>query len=91
MINQIKTPNELLMEHAGMVPASAGMAYTPEQMLMQESGMLPHLSQGGSIDNLSPGEMEAALIYNNHTPPKFQYATGGPVHMAEGKQVDKTG
>ncbi len=259
MINQIKTPNELLMEHAGMVPASAGMAYTPEQMLMQESGMLPHYgaggkiagmvehflplaereankakflsesivknpayhgtqgdfnefksgprnrvvkgiyfaenpqtanifagqgqganvmpvhlrmqnpatemdmgrildalpyeakrtaaqrtaqlkkaghdgvivnnnaegqsgnnyyiafeptqiksaignrgtydlndpdinhAEGGRIDNLSPADMEAALIYNNHTPPKFQYATGGPVHMAEGKQVDKTG
>ena len=48
-------------------------------------------AKGGRIDNLSPADMEAALIYNNHTPPKFQYATGGPVHMAEGKQVDKTG
>lgn len=40
-------------------------------------------AEGGRIDNLSPADMEAALIYNNHTPPKF--------HFAEGKSTTLTG
>lgn len=73
----LKTPNEKLMEEAGVNPASPGWLNTPKQMLMQETGVTPQLAAGG---HLSPEQMQAALIANNRTPPRFQFAEGGKVH-----------
>jgi hypothetical protein len=73
----LKTPHEKLMEEAGVNPASNGWLNTPKQMLMEEVGTLPHLADGG---HLSPEQMQAALIANNRTPPRFQFAEGGGVH-----------
>ena len=48
----------------------------------QPNGVQGHAT-GGAIDkNLSAADMVAAMIYGGHTPPKFQYAGGGPIKSA---------
>jgi len=57
---------------------------TPHEMLL-ELANLPHYAMGGhaAIDhatqNLTPQQMQAALIINGNTPPRFQYGAGGSV------------
>jgi hypothetical protein len=76
-MNPIKSPHELLMEHAGFAPASPGMVNTGQQMLINQSGIVPHFADGGSIDEpeMSPQDMLAMLVAHNQTPQHF--ATGG--------------
>jgi hypothetical protein len=81
-MNLLKTPHQMLMEEAGASPLpTPGLLNTPKQMLFQESGMLPKFADGGRMfkeeENLSPEQMQAAMIINGHTPPKFAYASGG--------------
>ena len=59
-----------------MAPASPGMLNTPKQMLMQEVGGVPKFAEGGQP---SPEQMQAFLIANNQTPPRFKFAEGGSV------------
>lgn len=80
-MNILKTPQEKLMEDAGMAPASPGMLNTPKQMLMQETGIVPRLADGGTIGP-SKNDMELALIANGRTPPRFQYAEGGRINAS---------
>ena len=64
----------MLMEDAGMAPASPGMVNTPQQMLMQESGALPHMAAGGQ-PQMSPEDMLALMVAYGQTPQKL--ASGG--------------
>jgi hypothetical protein len=70
----LKTPHQKLLEEAGAVPATPGMAHTPRQMLMQESGIMPRFADGGAVQ-MSPQDMLAELIYGGRTPQHF--ASGG--------------
>lgn len=76
-MNLLKTPNQMLMEDAGVLPATPGMVNTPQQMLMQEAGIVPHLANGGQPQQMSPQDMLAALVASGHLP--AHYATGGGV------------
>lgn len=61
-MNFLKTPQQLLMEEAGMTPASPGMLKTPQQFLLEESGIQPRFfADGGSTNQMSP-EMLKALM-----------------------------
>ena len=74
----LKTPQEKLLEEAGVSPATPGWLNTPKQMINQELGVTPalNLAAGG---HLSPADMQAELIANNRVPPRFQYSEGGHV------------
>jgi hypothetical protein len=72
----LKTPQQKLLEEAGAIPASPGMAHTPKQMLMQESGIMPRFADGGAVQ-MSPEDMLAELIYRGQLPEHF--ASGGQV------------
>ena len=77
-MNLLKTPQEKLLEDAGVTPATPGMLNTPKQMLMQESGITPNfLANGGQPQQMSPQDMLAALVASGHLP--AHYATGGGV------------
>lgn len=83
-MNLLKTPHQKILEEAGASPMpSPGMLNTPKQMLFQESGILPKFAEGGRLfeaeENLTPEQMQAALIINGNTPPKFNYASGGNI------------
>jgi hypothetical protein len=83
-MNLLKTPHQKILEEAGASPfPTPGMLNTPKQMLFQESGLLPKFAEGGQLfnaeQNLTPEQMQAALIINGQTPPRFNYATGGDV------------
>lgn len=74
----------MLLEEAGMAPASPGMVNTPKQMLMQEAGIHPHMMVGsqnrlanGGQPQMSPQDMLAALVASGHLP--AHYANGGGV------------
>jgi hypothetical protein len=55
-------------------------------MLMQQANALPQYAPGGSVyQNLSPADMQAAMIVNGQTPQRF--ATGG--QATESKHVTK--
>jgi hypothetical protein len=81
----LKTPQQMLLEEAGIAPATPGMVNTPKQMLMQEAGIQPHmavngqnrLANGGQPQQMSPQDMLAALVASGHLP--AHYATGGGV------------
>ena len=80
----LKTPQQMLLEEAGMAPASPGMVNTPKQMLMQEAGIHPHMMVGsqnrlanGGQPQMSPQDMLAALVASGHLP--AHYANGGGV------------
>lgn len=75
-MNILKTPQEKLMEDAGMAPASPGMLNTPKQMLMQESGVVPRLAKGGQ-PQMSTQDMLAYLVHQGVLP--SHYAPGGMV------------
>lgn len=76
-MNILKTPQEKLMEDAGMAPSSPGMLNTPKQMLMQESGIVPHLAKGGQPESMSVQDMLAYLVNAGVLPQ--HYAPGGTV------------
>jgi hypothetical protein len=75
-MNLLKTPHQMLMEEAGVAPATPGMVNTPQQMLMQESGAIPYLASGGQ-PQMSPQDMLAYLVASGHLP--AHYAPGGTV------------
>jgi hypothetical protein len=96
-MNFLKTPQQLLMEEAGMAPASPGLLHTPKQMLMQESGVVPTFASGGGVqqtNNPMFGQnaswlfgVNAATEYPQFVPPPQQqqtqtYANGGIVGMS---------
>ena len=70
-MNFLKTPQQLLMEEAGMTPASPGMLKTPQQALMEESGIQPKFFAGGGSTTMSVQDMLAALIAAGYQPQKF--------------------
>jgi hypothetical protein len=64
----LKTPKQLLMEDAGMHPASEGLLMTPQQKLMQETGVLPRFAKGKKV--LSPEDMKAEIFVSKTASPK---------------------
>jgi hypothetical protein len=76
----LKTPHQKLLEEAGAIPPTPGMAHTPQQMLMQESGIMPHYAQGGSVQ-----DMLAELVQQGHLPQHF--AAGGSTLKNIGTQA----
>jgi hypothetical protein len=63
----------MLMEEAGMTPASPGLLKTPKQMLIEESGILPKFAKGKKVKKkLTSKEMEAELLINGKTIPKLK-------------------
>lgn len=88
-MNLLKTPQEKLLEEAGMTPASPGMLNTPRQMLYEESGITPNFLANGGQNKLAnggqpqmtPQDMLAALVASGHLPAHF--ATGGDVQYDE--------
>jgi len=74
-MNFLKTPQQKLMEEAGMMPASPGMLKTPQQALMEESGIQPKFFADGGSTTMSVQDMLAALIAAGQEPQKF--AGGG--------------
>jgi hypothetical protein len=96
-MNFLKTPQQLLMEEAGMAPASPGLLHTPKQMLMHESGVLPTFASGGGVqqsNNPMFGQnapwlfgVNAATEYPQFVQQQQQqqtqtYANGGAVEMS---------
>jgi len=76
-MNFLKTPQQMLMEEAGMTPASPGMLKTPQQLLMEESGIQPKFfAGGGSTDQMSP-EMLRALMQ------AYEYQTANQTPQSE--------
>jgi hypothetical protein len=73
-MNILKTPQEKLMEEAGMNPASNGWLSTPQEKLMEEAGVLPHLSNGGQ-PQMSPQDMMALMLAYGQEPQHL--AAGG--------------
>lgn len=63
-MNILKTPQQKLMEEAGMTPASPGMLKTPQQLLLEEAGVTPPASfaDGGQVQPQISPEMLRALI-----------------------------
>lgn len=70
-MNILKTPQEKLLEEAGMTPASPGMLRTPRQMLFHEAGIKPRFSNGGST-KMSVQDMLAALIAAGYQPQRLK-------------------
>jgi hypothetical protein len=72
-MNFLKTPQQMLMEEAGMAPASPGMLKTPQQMLMEQSGIQPRFfADGGSTDQMSPEMLRALMQAYDYAPNKLQ-------------------
>ena len=66
----------MLMEDAGMAPASPGMLHTPKQMLLNETGIVPKMAEGGQPQQqMSPEDMMALMLAYGQTPQKL--AGGG--------------
>ena len=78
-MNPIKSPYELLMEHAGFAPASPGMVNTGQQMLINQSGIVPHFSDGGNVfnTNYSNAGDTLANILTQYGPIPQQFSAGG--------------
>jgi hypothetical protein len=75
-MNFLKTPQQMLMEDAGMAPASPGMLHTPKQMLLNETGIVPKMAEGGQPQQqMSPEDMMALMLAYGQTPQKL--AGGG--------------
>jgi hypothetical protein len=68
----LKTPQQKLLEEAGMTPASPGMVMTPLQLLLRQSGAIPRMASGGSAPSLSVEDMRAQMIANKYEPSKFK-------------------
>lgn len=75
----LKTPQQKLMEEAGINPATPGMLKTPQQLLLEEAGVTRKgFAQGGEVNQpRSVDDMLAAMIAMGYTPQKF--ADGGGV------------
>jgi hypothetical protein len=80
-MNFLKTPQQMLMEDAGMTPASPGMLKTPQQALMEESGIQPKFFAGGGSTTMSVQDMLAALIAAGQQPQRFN--NGGQTSPAK--------
>ena len=66
----------MLMEDAGMAPASPGLLHTPKQMLLHETGVVPKMAEGGQPQQqMSPEDMMAIMMAYGQTPQKL--AGGG--------------
>ena len=66
----------MLMEDAGLAPASPGMLHTPKQMLLNETGIVPKMAEGGQPQQqMSPEDMMALMLAYGQTPQKL--AGGG--------------
>lgn len=78
-MNILKTPQQKLMEEAGMTPASPGMLKTPQQLLLEEAGVTRKgFAQGGEVNQpRSVDDMLAELVAMGHEPQRF--ADGGAV------------
>ena len=74
-MNILKTPQQKLLEEAGMSPASPGMLKTPQQMLMEQSGVQPKFFAEGGSTGMGVQDMLVALIAAGREPQKF--AGGG--------------
>ena len=71
-MNFLKTPQQKLMEEAGMTPASPGMLKTPQQAMLEESGIQPKFfAGGGSTDQIGVQDMLAMLIAAGQEPQRF--------------------
>jgi len=75
-MNFLKTPQQMLMEEAGMTPASPGMLKTPQQMLMEQSGIQPRFFADGGSANTNPQDMLAELIALGYEPQRFNNGGG---------------
>lgn len=71
-MNPLKTPQQKLMENAGVTLGSPGMLKNQQQMLLEQSGILPKFSKGKKVKKPSVKDMEAELIVNNKVPPSFK-------------------
>ena len=73
-MNPIKSPHQILLEQAGLsMDPSPGLINTPQQMMLQQANALPQYALGGSVyPNLSPADMQAAMIVNGQTPQNFK-------------------
>jgi hypothetical protein len=70
-MNFLKTPQQMLMEDAGLTPASPGMLKTPQQALMEESGIQPRFFSDGGSTSMGVQDMLAELIALGYEPQKF--------------------
>jgi hypothetical protein len=71
-MNFLKTPQQKLMEEAGMTPASPGMLKTPQQAMLEESGIQPKFFSNGGATGMGVQDMLAALIAAGQQPQKFE-------------------
>lgn len=77
-MDMLKTPKQMLMEEAGMVPATPGPLKTPKQMLVEETGIIPRYAKGKKVKKkLTAKEMEAELIVNGKIIPKLKRKSAG--------------
>ena len=74
MIDLIKSPRQILMDETGLPQLETGLLNNT-----QPYGVQGHATGGAIEKNLSPADMEAAMIYSGRTPPKFNYDVGGKV------------
>jgi len=85
-MNFLKTPQQKLMEEAGMTPASPGMLKTPQQAMLEESGIQPKFFSNGGATGMSVQDMLAALIAAGQQPQKF--AKGGQPELGIAKAYE---
>jgi hypothetical protein len=77
-MDMLKTPKQMLMEEAGVTPASPGLLKTPKQLLIEESGILPKFANGKKVKKKPTAkEMEADLLVNGKAIPKLKRKTPG--------------
>ena len=73
MIDLIKSPRQILMDESGLPQLDTGLLNNT-----QPNGVQGHAT-GGAINEKSPEDMMAEMIYGGSTPPRFQYDKGGSV------------
>ena len=73
MIDLIKSPRQILMDETGLPQLDTGLLNNT-----QPNGAQGHAT-GGAINEKSPEDMMAEMIYGGSTPPRFQYDKGGSV------------
>ena len=73
MIDLIKSPRQILMDETGLPQLDTGLLNNT-----QPNGVQGHAT-GGAINEKSPEDMMAEMIYGGRTPPRFQYDKGGSV------------
>ena len=73
MIDLIKSPRQILMDESGLPQLDTGLLNNT-----QPNGVQGHAT-GGAINEKSPEDMTAEMIYGGRTPPRFQYDKGGSV------------